>query len=276
MATPPPSPIRTRRSAGAIAAATSTRFGVGGSAFRTGGGEQPTDALPFGTFRRSVFSRFGLFDERLVRNQDIEFYGRVRRGGGRVMLSPSIRLTYLTRATYGGIRQQAFYNGLWNPYTRYLTGGGPHLRHFVPLVFVLSLLVAYGGGHVLVACLGLVGGGTAALRRPRRSRKRFAPPHALARPPSLYSWPSSSFTSRTASGSSAACWQPPGSSACCASHTSHPSRSNGTAESTPARMGRLSQLASRWAGRGCPRPRRRRARLWSPRRPPHRLRRPRP
>ncbi len=168
----------------AIAAATSTPFGVGGSAFRTGGAEQATDALPFGTFRRSVFSRFGLFDERLVRNQDIEFYGRVRRGGGKVMLSPQIRLTYVTRATYGGLRQQAFYNGLWNPYTLYLTGGGPRWRHFVPLAFVLSLLtLAVAGGFwwpawaLLVAELllyvGVAGVAAARAAPPARTRARL-------------------------------------------------------------------------------------------------------
>lgn len=125
----------------AIAAATSSRFGVGGSAFRTGGEEQEVDALPFGTFRREVFDRFGEFDERLVRNQDIEFYSRVRIGGGKVMLSPKIRLTYFTRSTFAGLRQQAFNNGMWNPYTVYITGGGLRLRHFVPLAFVLSVVV---------------------------------------------------------------------------------------------------------------------------------------
>lgn len=124
----------------AIAAATSSRFGVGGSAFRTGGGEQEVDAFPFGTFRRTVFERVGVYDERLVRNQDIELTSRARAAGCKVMLSPSIRLTYFTRSTFAGLRQQSFNNGLWNPYTVWLTGGGLRPRHFVPLAFVLSLV----------------------------------------------------------------------------------------------------------------------------------------
>ena len=125
----------------AISAALSSRFGVGGSVFRIGGGEEEVDTVPFGCFRRDVFDRFGLYDERLVRNQDIELNTRIRRGGGRIVISPTIRSTYYARSTFGGLRQQAFGNGLWNPYTIYLAGEGVGARHFVPLVFVLSLLV---------------------------------------------------------------------------------------------------------------------------------------
>ena len=125
----------------AIAAATSSRFGVGGSAFRTGGGEREVDTVPFGCYRRDVFDRFGLYDERLVRNQDIELNSRIRRGGGKIVISPQIRLTYYNRSTFAGLRQQAFYNGLWNLYTVYVVGRGLRPRHFVPLAFVLSLLI---------------------------------------------------------------------------------------------------------------------------------------
>jgi GT2 family glycosyltransferase len=130
----------------AISAATSSRFGVGGSSFRTGGEEQEVDTVPFGCYRREVFEIHGLFDERLVRNQDIEFNSRIRKGGGKLVISPKIELTYFNRATFAGIRQQAFNNGLWNPYTIYLVGGGLRPRHFVPMAFVLSLLVLGIGG----------------------------------------------------------------------------------------------------------------------------------
>jgi glycosyltransferase involved in cell wall biosynthesis len=141
----------------AIAAATSHRFGVGGSAFRTGGEEQEADTVPFGCFRRDVFDRFGFYDERLVRNQDIELNCRIRANGGRLIISPDIRLTYYTRSSFNGLRQQAFGNGLWNPYTLYLIGGGVRLRHFIPLVFVLSLLVLGVGSIFLPIARWLLG-----------------------------------------------------------------------------------------------------------------------
>jgi len=140
----------------AIAAATSSRFGVGGSAFRVGGGEREVDTVPFGCFRRDVFRRFGMYDERLVRNQDIELNHRIRKGGGRIVISPDIRLIYYNRSTYRGLAAQAFANGLWNPYTLYLVGEGLGMRHFVPLGFVLAVLaLALAGFLWRPAWLGL-------------------------------------------------------------------------------------------------------------------------
>ncbi len=132
----------------AIAAATSSRFGVGGSAFRVGGAEREVDTVPFGCFRRDVFTRFGPYDERLERNQDIELNHRIRKGGGRIVISPDIRLVYYNRSTYRGLASQAFANGLWNPYTLYLVGEGLGLRHFVPLGFVAVVLALAGAGIV--------------------------------------------------------------------------------------------------------------------------------
>ena len=160
----------------AIAAATSSRFGVGNSAFRTGGGEGEVDTVPFGCFRRSAFERFGLFDERLIRNQDIEFNSRIRRMGGRVVISPRIRLTYFNKASYRGLVSQSFRNGLWNPYTLYLVGGGIRVRHLIPLAFVLSLLALLVGGllwpllWLALAAEILAYGGAASLAAHRAAR----------------------------------------------------------------------------------------------------------
>ena len=132
-------PTHDTRYGRAIAAATSSRFGVGDSIFRIGGGERTVDTVPFGCFRRNVFEKFGLYDERLTRNQDIELNARIRKGGGRIVISPKIQATYYNRSTFSGLLQQSFFNGLWNPYTVYLTGGGLQIRHFVPLAFIMSI-----------------------------------------------------------------------------------------------------------------------------------------
>lgn len=125
----------------AIASASMSRFGVGNSAFRVGGQECEVDTVPFGAFKKEHLKKIGLYDERLVRNQDIELNSRIRSNGGKIIISPEIKLSYYNRATYKGIWQQSFNNGLWNPYTVWLTGGGLSVRHFVPMAFVLSLFV---------------------------------------------------------------------------------------------------------------------------------------
>jgi glycosyltransferase involved in cell wall biosynthesis len=124
----------------AIAQATSSRFGVGNSAFRLSGPEQQVDTVPFGTFRKELFKKTGLYDERLARNQDIELNSRIRKAGGRIIISPEIKLCYYNRATYLQLWRQSFNNGLWNPYTLWLAGGGLSIRHFVPMFFVLGLI----------------------------------------------------------------------------------------------------------------------------------------
>ena len=131
-----------------IAAATSSGFGIGGGTFRTAGSERETDTVPFGCFRRDVFYRVGLYDERLVRNQDIEFNDRLRRGAGQIVISPEIRLTYFCPSTLGGVICQAFRNGLWNPYTIYLIGRGLGIRHFVPFGAIAAGLLLLAAGFI--------------------------------------------------------------------------------------------------------------------------------
>jgi glycosyltransferase involved in cell wall biosynthesis len=126
--------------ASAIATATSNIFGVGDSKFRLTGPEQEVDTVPFGAYRKALFERIGLYDERLSRNQDIELNSRIRKAGGRIIISPEIKLSYYNRGNYRGLWQQAFNNGLWNPYTIWFVGGGLSLRHFVPMFFVLGLI----------------------------------------------------------------------------------------------------------------------------------------
>jgi len=51
----------------------SDRLGVGGAKFRVGVKKvEEVDTVPFGCYKKEVFEKNGLYDERLVRNQDIE------------------------------------------------------------------------------------------------------------------------------------------------------------------------------------------------------------
>lgn len=156
----------------AIAVATSCRFGVGNSIFRLHGQEREVDTVPFGTFRADLFRRIGYYDERLIRNQDIELNQRIRRSGGKIVISPNIRLAYYNKATFAGLWSQSYQNGFWNPYTVWLTGGGLALRHFAPLFFVLGGIlslcattiwpqavwvpVSYFGGYLAAAVIAAV------------------------------------------------------------------------------------------------------------------------
>ncbi len=128
----------------AIKAVLAHPLGVGNSVFRTGISEvKEVDTVPFGCWKRKVFDKFGKFDERLIRNQDIEFNKRIYRGGGKIIIIPETYSTYYARETYGRLAKNNYDNGKWNIltvwYTRQLKSLG--LRHFIPLLFVLSLLL---------------------------------------------------------------------------------------------------------------------------------------
>lgn len=66
---------------GAIAKMLSSKFGVGGSDFRVGEGNKYVDTVPFGAFRREVFEKVGLFNEKLLRSEDNDINSRIRKAG---------------------------------------------------------------------------------------------------------------------------------------------------------------------------------------------------
>ncbi len=118
-----------------------SRFGVGNSLFRLGVDEvRSVDTVPFGCFPRSAFERFGKYDERLVRNQDIELNKRIVRNGGKIYLVPDTSCVYYARETFSALMKNNFMNGKWNVLTIFLTKDFRSLsiRHFVPMLFLLS------------------------------------------------------------------------------------------------------------------------------------------
>ncbi len=129
-------------SSNAIKNVLSDKLGVG-SAFRSGVSEiKEVDTVPFGCYKKEVFEKIGLYDERLVRNQDIELNKRLKKAGGKIYLIPEIKCTYYARETFQDLAKNNFNNGLWNILTAYYTGSLSSLsfRHFVPMLFVLSLI----------------------------------------------------------------------------------------------------------------------------------------
>ena len=128
----------------AIREVLSNKFGVGNSTFRLGVDKvMEVDTVPFGCWKREVFDKYGVYDERLIRNQDIELNKRIVRGGGHIYIVPDTYCVYLARETFKGLAKNNYGNGKWNVLTVYYTKqmGSLSLRHFIPLLFLLSLIV---------------------------------------------------------------------------------------------------------------------------------------
>ena len=143
----------------AIREVLSNKFGVGNSVFRTGISDaQQVDTVPFGCWKREVFEKYGKYDIRLIRNQDIELSKRIIRGGGKIFIIPDTHCTYYARETFKALAKNNFGNGKWNILTVYYTGEINSLspRHFVPLMFILSLLVPLSIGFFWYPALWVV------------------------------------------------------------------------------------------------------------------------
>lgn len=142
----------------AIREVLSNKFGVGNSTFRTGiEGAQEVETVPFGCWKRDVFSKYGFYDVRLVRNQDIELNKRIIRGGGKIIIVPDTFCTYLARETFKALAKNNFGNGKWNILTVYYTKEmrSLSLRHFVPLAFILSVLIPSIVGFIWLPAFGV-------------------------------------------------------------------------------------------------------------------------
>ncbi|MGE4272522.1 MAG: glycosyltransferase [Desulfitobacterium sp.] len=117
-------------------------FGVGNSKFRYSDKADYVDTVAYGAYRMDVLKQTGLFDERLIRNQDIELNYRLRKFGHTLYFDPSIESYYAPREDFTRFVQQGYGNGYWNIITARLCAQSLSWRHFIPLVFVLALLGA--------------------------------------------------------------------------------------------------------------------------------------
>lgn len=147
----------------AIALAMSSKFGVGNSSFRTETGQTKlADTVPFPAYTREILRKVGLYDEELVRNQDDEYNYRIREAGGKILLAEDVQSTYYSRGSLAKLWRQYYQYGFWKVRVLQKHPRQMSLRQFVPLVFVLSLilslvfaLVLPFGWILLVVILGL-------------------------------------------------------------------------------------------------------------------------
>ena len=128
----------------AITKVLSNKFGVGNSYFRIGASDSlRVDTVPFGLYKRSVFQNVGYYNEKLIRNHDIELSKRILEKGLKIYLLPDVVCYYFARDNYKDLAKNNFQNGLWNVLTVYITKSlrSLSIRHYIPLLFILALLL---------------------------------------------------------------------------------------------------------------------------------------
>lgn len=134
-------PAKNSIMAKAIAISLSHFFGAGGSYFRTGI-EKPkwVDTVFGGCYKKEVFRKVGLFNENLIRTQDMEFNIRLKKAGGKILLAPDIISYYYPKSNIKDFFVHNIKDGIWAIYPLKFVRLPLRLRHYMPLIFVLSLL----------------------------------------------------------------------------------------------------------------------------------------
>lgn len=127
----------------AIAAATTSRFGMGNSYYHYG--DQMCwveDSVYLGVWRRSTLIQLGGFNERWLINEDSELNHRLRAAGGKILLCPELRSSYHVRGSFSALARQFFRYGLWRARTCVVYPTSVGWRHLAAPMLVLSLLLS--------------------------------------------------------------------------------------------------------------------------------------
>ena len=127
----------------AIAYASSHPFGIGNAQYRISNKQEPyeVDTVPFGCYKKEIFEKIGLYDTDLTRNQDDELNARIIQNNGKIFLIPSLKIKYFARDQFSKMFKMFYQYGYFKPLVNMKLLKPATLRQFVPVIFVLFLLV---------------------------------------------------------------------------------------------------------------------------------------
>lgn len=123
---------------------------------------QPTEAdtVYLGAMRKDTWDSLGgMRTLPSLVAEDADFYYRLRKAGGRVLIDPAIRSTYQPRDTISDLWRQFYRYGLGKADMLYINGEFPSWRPLAPLALVLGLaagLVLLALGDPRLLTVGLV------------------------------------------------------------------------------------------------------------------------
>jgi glycosyltransferase involved in cell wall biosynthesis len=133
-------PLATTPFEEAVAAATTSWLGTGGASYRVGGEEGPVDTVFLGVFDRTAIEAVGLFDERLIRNQDYELNIRLRKAGGTVWFDPELSVGYRPRGSWRALARQYYEYGYWKAVVIRMHPDSARLRQIAPPLAIFGIV----------------------------------------------------------------------------------------------------------------------------------------
>ncbi|KAK1181506.1 glycosyltransferase family 2 protein [Streptomyces sp. NBS 14/10] len=143
----------------AVAAAMTSKIGVGNAAFHTGGEAAPAETVYLGVFRREVLEQQGGYNEEFIRAQDWELNFRIREAGGLIWFSPELKVSYRPRPNVRELAKQYRNYGRWRHVVARFHQGSINLRYLAPPAAVVAIAAGVVVGAALTPWGLLVPGG---------------------------------------------------------------------------------------------------------------------
>jgi len=133
---------------------------VGGAYYRTGAISEKklVDTVFCGCYRKEIFNKIGLFNEKLIRTQDREFNTRLIESGGKIMLDPNVRCTYYPRTKFLEYLKWNWKGAEWLGYAKRFTDCNMlSSRNYIPILFSLYVVsIVFIGLYFLVQDVSFV------------------------------------------------------------------------------------------------------------------------
>lgn len=126
-----------------VAAAMTSKFGVGNAPFHVGGKSGEVDTVYLGTFRKPALERVGYFDESFIRAQDWEMNYRIRKTGGKIWFNPDLVVSYRPRKNLLQLAKQYFEYGQWRKQVTKTYPETVSMRYLAPPITVSGLIAGF-------------------------------------------------------------------------------------------------------------------------------------
>ncbi|WP_326594421.1 glycosyltransferase family 2 protein [Streptomyces brevispora] len=123
----------------AVAAAMTSKIGVGNAAFHTGGQAGPAETVYLGVFRREALEKADGYNIEFIRAQDWELNFRIREAGGLIWFSPELRVQYRPRPSVRALAKQYKDYGRWRHVVARYHAGSINLRYLAPPTAVVAI-----------------------------------------------------------------------------------------------------------------------------------------
>lgn len=143
----------------AVAAAMTSKIGVGNAAFHTGGDAAPAETVYLGVFRREALEQQGGYNEEFIRAQDWELNFRIREAGGLVWFSPELKVSYRPRPSVRALAKQYKDYGRWRHVVARFHQGSINLRYLAPPIAVVAIAAGIVVGAAVTPWAFVIPGG---------------------------------------------------------------------------------------------------------------------